>query len=65
MMHIPARLFAAGPPLDRTVFHPDGTRTVTGPLGTVRYGPDGTATFLGPNAPERPAHATQRWDLAA
>ncbi len=32
---------------ETTVFHPDGSRTVTGNLGTVRYDADGTATFLG------------------
>lgn len=66
MMHVfPARLtgtvdLAA---VERTVFRADGSRTVTGPLGTVTYDAEGNATFAAYVGP-REGDVT-RWDLAA
>jgi len=53
-------------PIEETIFHPDGSRSVTGPLGTITYDADGTAHFEALSIPRLPAKGDHvRWDLAA
>lgn len=50
-------------PVETTIFHKDGSRTVIGTLATICYAPDGTATIIAGAVPE--VSDTLRWDLAA
>lgn len=59
-LHSPAAPVSAP---ETTIFHRDGSRTVIGPMATIRYAPDGTATIVASALPEPTDHL--RWDLAA
>lgn len=48
---------------ETTIFHPDGSRTVVGPLFAVHYSPEGEARIC--PTPSLDPNTTLRWDLAA
>jgi hypothetical protein len=64
-MFVSVHRFRPATTLEETNFRPDGTRTVTGPLGTIEYDVHGNATFIGSDGPLPRAADHTRWDLAA